>query len=67
MEDLTKLTPTELLKRGNDIKAKHDALKEEIIANTFEIEELEKKIQEKLVLLDALEREYVEIVEVIAK
>lgn len=67
MEDLTKLTPTELLKRGNDIKAKHDALKEEIISNSFEIEEFEKKVQEKLILLDELEREYVEIVEVISK
>ena len=48
MEDLTKLSATELLKKGNDIKDKHDALKKEIIADTYEIEKLEKQIEHAL-------------------
>ena len=67
MEDLTKLSPTELLKRGNDIKDRHDALKKEIIADTYEIEKLEKQINEKATELEALEKNYVEIVEIITK
>jgi hypothetical protein len=65
MEDLSKLTPTELLKRGNDIKVKHDALKQEIIDITFEIEKLENNIEEKLLVMDELERNYVRIIETI--
>jgi septal ring factor EnvC (AmiA/AmiB activator) len=63
MEDLSKYTPIELQKIGNDIKAKHDKLKEELIANTYEMEELEKRINEKVKLLEELEKNYVEIVE----
>ena len=44
MENENKLTPTELLKTANDIKARHDALKQEIINNVNEIEELEKQL-----------------------
>ena len=67
MEDLTKFSPTELLKIGNDIKAKHDALKDEIIADTFQIEKLESGLKEKLELLDSLEKNYIEIVEILTK
>jgi len=67
MEDYTKLTPTELLKRGNDIKARHDVLKQEIIDTTVEIERLETSINNKIVELDELERNYVAIVEVITQ
>jgi hypothetical protein len=67
MEDLSKCTPTELLKIGNDIKVKHDTLKQEIIDLSFEVEELERKINEKIVLLDELERNYVAVVEEIEK
>jgi len=63
MEDLNKLTPIELQKLGNDIKAKHDKLKEELIADTYEMEELEKKMNEKVGLMKELEDNYVEIVE----
>ena len=63
MELLTGHTKTELQKIGNDIKAKHDALKEEIITHTYEMEELEKQINEKVVLMQQLEKNYVEIVE----
>jgi uncharacterized coiled-coil DUF342 family protein len=63
MEDYSKYTPIELLKIGNDIKTKHDALKQEIVDYSFQIEELEKLINEKLVLLDELEKNYVVIIE----
>lgn len=63
MEDLSKYSKIELQKMGNDIKAKHDALKEELIADTYEMEELEKRINEKVLLLQELEKNYVEIVE----
>lgn len=67
MEDLSKYTATELLKLGNDIKARHDALKQEIIDNTYEIEELEKNINDKVQKLEQLEKNYVEIVEKLSK
>jgi len=63
MEDLSKYTPIELQKMGNDIKTQHDALKTEIIADTYEMEELEKHINQKVLLLEELEKNYVEIVE----
>ena len=63
MEDLSKHTPIELQKIGNDIKARHDALKKEIIADTYEMEELEKRLNEKIQLLQELEKNYVDIVE----
>lgn len=67
MENLNILTPTELLKRGNELKEKHDALKDEIIADTYEIEKLEKQINEKAMKLDAIEKEYISIIEIIEK
>lgn len=67
MEDLTKLTPTELLKIGNDIKARHDALKQEIINTTLELEQLEAVLNKKLQELDELEKTYVKIVEIITQ
>jgi hypothetical protein len=51
MEDLIKYTPTELLKMINDIKLKYDTLKQEIVNHTFEAEELEKTINEKIDVL----------------
>ena len=63
MEDIDKYTPTELQKMGNDIKEKHDRVKKEIISDTYEMEELEKRINEKVQLLQELEKNYVEIVE----
>jgi hypothetical protein len=67
MENLDKYTQIELQKMGNDIKAKHDKLKEELIINTYEMEELEKRINEKVKLMEELEKNYVEIVENIVK
>ena len=63
MEDLNKYTKIELQKMGNDIKARHDKLKDELIADTYEMEELEKRINEKVKLMAELEKNYVEIVE----
>lgn len=63
MENLTKCTPTELLKIGNDIVAKHEALKMDIINDSILIEELQKKINDKLKQLDDLEKNYVLVVE----
>ena len=63
MEDLTKYTKIELQKIGNDIKAQHDALKQELITDTYEMEELEKRINDKVELMQELEKNYVEIVE----
>ena len=65
MEDLNKLTPTELLKKGNDIKARHDVLKQEIVDYTYEMEKLEKELNEKVEELQELEKNYVEIIEIL--
>ena len=65
MEDLNKLTPTELLKKANDIKARHDALKQEIVDHTYEIEKQEKELNKKVEELQELEKNYVEIVEIL--
>lgn len=67
MEDLTKHTPTELLKMINDIKLKHDILKQEIIDHTFEAEELEKKINEKIISLTEIEKNYIVLIEEMEK
>jgi SMC interacting uncharacterized protein involved in chromosome segregation len=63
MEDLSKYTKIELQKMGNDIQAKHEALKKEIIAETYEIEKLEISVNSKAEELQELEKNYVEIVE----
>jgi hypothetical protein len=67
MENLSGYTPTELLKMINDNKIKYDALKQEIINHTFEVDELEMKINEKLEILTGLEKNYVELIEEISK
>ena len=67
MEDLSKYTPTELLKIINDIKLDHDNLKEEIIKYTFDVEELENKINEKLKILLFFEKNYIELIDEMEK
>lgn len=67
MENLDNYTPIQLQKMGNDIKAQHDALKNEIIDYTFEMEELEKKINKKVNQLEKLEEQYVLIIEKLTK
>jgi len=63
MEDLSKYTKIELQKLGNDIKEKHETLKKEIVADTFEIEKLEESINNKAKELEELEKNYIEIIE----
>jgi hypothetical protein len=63
MENLSGYTPTQLLKMSNDIVAKHALIKKEIIDASYQAEELEKSINEKLMLMDELEKNYVTIVE----
>ena len=67
MEDLSKYTPIELNKMINDIKIKHDTLKQEIINYTYEAEELEKKINEKIKVLTETENLYVLLIEEMEK
>ncbi len=67
MEDLTKHTPTELLKMINDVKTRHDVLKQEVINHTVEVDELTKKINEKIESLTELEKNYVELIEEMSK
>ena len=67
MENLSKHTPTELLKLANDTAKKHVELKDDITAKTFQIDEIEKEINEKLKELSELEKFYVSIVEEIDK
>jgi hypothetical protein len=63
MEDLTQYTPTELLKIINDNNAKHEAIKQEIINHTIEIDNIETLINEKIIILDELEKNYVILIE----
>jgi len=63
MEELSKLTPIELNKMINEVKEKHDALKQEVIDHSFEIEVVEKKINEKIEVINELEKKYVELIE----
>lgn len=67
MENLETYSPIQLQKLGNDIKTRHDVLKKEIIDHTYEMEELEKKINNKIGLLEELEKQYVMIIEKLAE
>ena len=67
MKDLTKYTPTELLKLGNDTSAEHKRLKEKIIQDTYQIDELDKSVNKNLKELKELEQRYVLIIEEIDK
>jgi len=63
MENLEGYSPIELQKMGNDIKEKHDSLKKEIIDHTYEMEELEKLVNDKVRILEELEKNYVNVIE----
>ena len=63
MENLSGYTETELLKFVNDSKAMHDALKKEIVDHTFQVDELEKIINNKLWELSEVEKNYVALIE----
>jgi len=63
MENTTNYTPTELLKMINDSKAKHDTIKQEIIDHTYQVDELENIINNKINELTKIEKNYVELIE----
>jgi hypothetical protein len=63
MEQLNTYTPTELLKLINNIKVEHERLKKEIVDHSYEAEELEKKINDKLAALKSTEDRYVALIE----
>jgi len=63
MEDLTKYTPTELLKQINDTQFNHENLKQEIVELTYDIDEIEIKINNKLEELTILEKNYISLIE----
>lgn len=60
---ISTLTPTELLKLINDFKAKHEELKKEIIEHTFEIENIENLINQKVDRITNIENDYVLLME----
>ena len=63
MSQFKEHTLTELLKLANDAKAMHDDLKQEIIDDTKVLDDLNAKINEKIDLLNFIEKNYVEIIE----
>jgi len=67
MENLSQYSEIELLKMINDIKLKHDTLKNDVINLTYEYDDIEKKINEKIAQLNELEKNYVELIEEMSK
>lgn len=67
MEDLSKYTPTELLKIINDTKVEHEKVKGEIVGETHEVDALEKSINNKIKILTELEAKYVLLLEEMEK
>ena len=63
MENLSGYTSTELLKMINDNKAKHDTLKQEIIDYTYQVDELEEIINNKLNELTEIEKNYITLID----
>lgn len=63
MENLSGHTSTELLKMINDNKAKHDILKQEIIDYTYQVDELERIINNKLNELTEIEKNYIILID----
>ena len=62
MEDLSKYTPTELLKIGNDIKSKIDLVKKNIVDDTYVIDDAQARINHNLTVMDDLFKIYDEII-----
>ena len=67
MKELSEYTPIELNKMFIDVKAAHEALKKELIDHTYELDELQNKINKKLAALDETEKFYVALIEEIQK
>lgn len=54
-------TPTQILKRVNDLKHKHESLKKEILDDVSIIEEKQKIVNKKVENLNLIEEEYVSL------
>lgn len=65
--DYSELTPTELLKVGNDIKSKHDKLKSDIMYDLQIFDEIRNRINQNISILNDMEKKYVTIVEILSK
>ena len=63
MKELSTYTPTELLKLLNDTKEKHEQTKKEIEEATYQIDELEIVINDKIAALTEMETQYVLLIE----
>ena len=63
MEEFSKYTPTELLKMINDSKAEHEKIKQEIIDYTYQLDELEVVVNNKINELTAVEKLYIDLIE----
>ena len=70
MNDFINYTPTELLKMINDSKVEHDRLKQEIIDQTIELDNLEAILNEKIVIVNEkiqimtdVEKKYILLIE----
>jgi hypothetical protein len=63
MENLSGHTETQLLKMINDSKADHERLKKEVIDHTFQVDELEKIINDKINEIAVIEKNYVLLIE----
>ena len=62
MESYNNLTDTELLYQINESKKWHEAIKNETIELTLQIEEIEKTVNEKLKELEIIEHKYVGLI-----
>jgi hypothetical protein len=67
MENLTGYTSTQLLKMLNDINVKHKIVRQEIIDMTFQVDELEININNKITELTELEKNYVLFIDEMSK
>jgi len=67
MENLDTKTQIELQKIANDIKEKHDTLKQVLIDDTYRMEEIENRINENALLLEELEKNYINVIEKLVK
>lgn len=63
MEDIKTITPTHLLKLINDSKFEHEKVKTELHKLLTESDELEILINSKLLELEAIEKQYIILIE----
>ena len=61
MKDFNEMTPIELNVLINKINENHELLKSEVKSLTYDIEDIEKKINKKINSISDLEEKYVEL------